>query len=81
VATGPLAVVRLHGRNTETWDARTAAASDRFNYLYDVVELREWVPRVRRLAERAAVVHVLFNNNYEDYGVRNARQMRLLLDE
>ena len=80
-ATGPLAVVRLHGRNTETWDARTAAASDRFNYLYDVVELREWVPRVRRLAERAAVVHVLFNNNYEDYGVRNARQMRLLLDE
>jgi hypothetical protein len=24
---------------------------------------------------------VLFNNNFEDYGVRNARQMRLLLDE
>ena len=31
--------------------------------------------------QRAATVHVLFNNNYEDYGVRNARQMRLLLDE
>ena len=80
-ATGPLAVVRLHGRNAQMWDAKTAAASDRFNYLYSESELREWVPRVRRLAERAAGVHVLFNNNYEDYGVRNARQMRLLLDE
>ena len=80
-ATADLAVVRLHGRNAATWEARTAVASDRFNYLYDEAELREWVPRVRRLAESSATVHVLFNNNFEDYGVRNARQMRLLLDE
>jgi len=80
-ATGDLAVVRFHGRNRDTWDARTAAASDRFNYLYDEAELRDWVPRVRHLARRATSVHVLFNNNYEDYGVRNARQMRLLLDD
>jgi uncharacterized protein YecE (DUF72 family) len=80
-ATADLAVVRLHGRNAATWEAKTAVASDRFNYLYEEAELGEWLPRVRRLAERSATVHVLFNNNYEDYGVRNARQMRLLLDE
>jgi uncharacterized protein YecE (DUF72 family) len=78
-ATSDLAYVRFHGRNRETWDKRTAAASDRFNYLYDEQELREWVPRVRLLAEAAGSVHVLFNDNYEDVGVRNARQMALLL--
>jgi len=78
-ATADLAYVRLHGRNAGTWQTRTAAASDRFNYLYEESELAEWVPRIRALAERAGTVHVLFNNNYEDVGIRNARQMALLL--
>ena len=80
-ATTELAYVRLHGRNRDTWDARSAVASDRFNYLYDDDELREWVPRVRELSQSARAVHVLFNNNYEDYGVRNAHQMAALLAE
>jgi uncharacterized protein YecE (DUF72 family) len=80
-ATTELAYVRLHGRNRHTWDARTAVASDRFNYLYSDDELREWVPRVRELTRTARAVHVLFNNNYEDYGLRNARQMATLLTE
>ena len=79
-ATGPLAVVRFHGRNAATWEERTQAASDRFNYLYSEAELREWLPRVASLAEQARSVHVLFNNNYQDYGIRNARQMAALLD-
>ena len=37
------------------------------------------MPQIRTLAARAASVHVLFNNNYRDYGVRNARQMTSLL--
>ena len=79
VATAELAVVRFHGRNRETWQIRGRSASDRFNYLYDESELGEWVPQIRTLAARAASVHVLFNNNYRDYGVRNARQMTSLL--
>ncbi len=78
-ATAPLAVVRLHGRNVETWEARTGAASDRFKYLYRDEELQEWVPQVRELARQAQTVHVLFNNNYEDWGMRNARRMGQLL--
>jgi uncharacterized protein YecE (DUF72 family) len=79
-ATAPLAIVRLHGRNASTWDAKTKVASDRFNYLYADDELREWVPRVRELARQTQAVHVLFNNNYEDQGMRNARRMAQLLE-
>ena len=79
-ATAPLAIVRLHGRNASTWDAKTRVASDRFKYLYSDDELREWVPQVRELARQTQTVHVLFNNNYEDWGMRNARRMAQLLD-
>jgi uncharacterized protein YecE (DUF72 family) len=79
-ATTDLAYVRLHGRNAGAWTASTRAASDRFNYLYTDDELAEWVPRVRALAEQVRELHVLFNNNYQDVGVRNARQMAALLD-
>jgi uncharacterized protein YecE (DUF72 family) len=79
-ATAPLAIVRLHGRNASTWDAKTTVASDRFKYLYPDDELREWVPQVRELARQTQAVHVLFNNNYEDWGMRNALRMAQLLD-
>jgi uncharacterized protein YecE (DUF72 family) len=79
VATADLAVVRLHGRNRETWEIKGSAASERFKYLYTDAELEEWVPRIHHLAERAGAVHVLFNNNYEDWGMRNARRMAQLM--
>ena len=79
-ATAPLAIVRLHGRNASTWDTKTSVASDRFKYLYSDDELLEWVPQVRELARQTRAVHVLFNNNYEDWGMRNARRMAHLLD-
>ena len=78
-ATAPLALIRLHGRNADTWESRTGAASDRFRYLYADGELEEWVPRVRELAAQTRSVHVLFNNNYEDWGMQNARRMAHLL--
>jgi uncharacterized protein YecE (DUF72 family) len=77
--TAPLAIVRLHGRNAGTWESRTGAASDRFKYLYGDDELEEWVPRVRELGAQTKAVHVLFNNNYEDWGMQNARRMAHLL--
>lgn len=72
-----LAMVRFHGRNRAAWATRSASASERFRYDYSREELKEWVPRVRELAEQAREVHVLMNNCYRDYAVRSAR---LLLD-
>ena len=61
--TSPLAYVRLHGRNAETWNVRGGSASDRFDYLYTREELSEWVEPLRELSENAEGVYVLFNNN------------------
>jgi len=77
-----LGYLRLHGRNRATWDRKDLASSaDRFNYDYPESELREFVPIARQLAERAAQVHVMFNNNYQDQSQRNARQLGQLLLE
>lgn len=78
-ATADLAVVRFHGRADDTWKGRTTSAAERFRYLYDKRELRPWVKRVQELAGEVREVHVLMNNCYEDYGVRNAADMTDLL--
>jgi uncharacterized protein YecE (DUF72 family) len=55
--------VRFHGRNADTWNKRTGSAAERFDYLYDEEELREWVPQLRELAGEAKTVYAMFNNN------------------
>jgi uncharacterized protein YecE (DUF72 family) len=77
--TDDLAVVRFHGRADSTWNARNVTAAERFRYLYSDAELAEWVGRARRLAQMASRVHLLMNNCYQDYGVRNAAQLAALL--
>jgi uncharacterized protein YecE (DUF72 family) len=73
-ATRPdLAIVRLHGRNANTWNMKDAPdSSHRFNYDYPPQELGELAVEVKRIAEKVQRVHVVFNNNYEDQGQRNA---------
>ncbi len=56
-------------------------AAERFRYLYDDEELRQWIPRVERLAEDSKEIHLLMNNCYQDYGVRNAGDIGRLLAE
>jgi uncharacterized protein YecE (DUF72 family) len=70
-----LALVRLHGRNHETWNIKSSASSSRFNYWYSQEELAAMVPDVRRMADLAEWVHVVFNTNYEDQGQVNAKLM------
>ena len=70
------ALVRLHGRNRATWNVRgQTSASDRFNYDYADTELSDLVPRIAALATAALQTHVIFNNNMEDQGQRNARSL------
>jgi uncharacterized protein YecE (DUF72 family) len=76
-----LAVVRLHGRNDETWDQRSGTAAERFRYLYRRDELEPWTERTAELAGQTDEVHVLFNNCYQDNGVRNAQDLVELLVE
>jgi uncharacterized protein YecE (DUF72 family) len=77
--TAPLAMIRFHGHNAETWEQRGIGASERFRYLYSQGELRQWVPKARALAGEAEQVHLLMNNCYRDYAVRNVRELAALL--
>ena len=71
-----LAVLRLHGRNRETWNVKGAsAASERFNYDYSDQELAALVPDLRALERRVEMLQVIFNNNHGDQGQRNARTL------
>lgn len=79
VTSDDLAVVRMHGRNAETWEKPGLKPSERFKYLYSEDELQEWVPKVQEMTRHATQIHVLFNNNYRGYAVTNAAQMKLLL--
>lgn len=78
--TAPVAQVRFHGRNTDTWEARGITAAERFRYDYGRDELEEWLPRIAGLRDEAREVHLLMNNCYGDYGVRSARLLAELLD-
>ena len=70
VATGP---------QLSDWKKSGITAAERFAYDYSDPELAEWVPRIESLADDADDVHVMFNNCYSDYGVRNAATLAALL--
>ena len=79
VTSPSLAVVRFHGRNTDTWEAKVTRVSDRFRYLYDETQLREWLPTISAISEQTEEVHLVFNNCYGNYGTTNALEMATLL--
>jgi uncharacterized protein YecE (DUF72 family) len=79
VTTPGLAMVRFHGRNADTWSRPVASAAERFRYLYQEHELKEWLPKLRSLSERAEQTHAMMNNCYRDYAVSNAGQLIELL--
>lgn len=75
-----LAIVRLHGRNKETWNKKgLAASSARFDYQYSREELAAMLPEIRHLATQARSVHVVFNTNYQDQGQVGGRMLMDLL--
>ena len=77
--TAPIAEIRFHGRNEENWEKKGITAAERFRYDYSQPELKEWVPRVRELADKAESVSVLMNNCYADLGIKSAYLMADLL--
>ena len=74
-----LATVRFHGRSDSTWAGQARTAAERFRYLYSESELAELAHPIAELAQEAAETHLLMNNCYRDYSVRNAQQLRELL--
>jgi uncharacterized protein YecE (DUF72 family) len=79
-----VALVRMHGRRTDTWEKRGVSVAERYRYLYDRGQLEEWVPRVEAAAAQVKEphfqgVHVVFNNCYGNYGTTNALEFLSML--
>jgi uncharacterized protein YecE (DUF72 family) len=79
-STAPLAMVRFHGRNQETWEKKGISTAEKFRYLYKPAELQGWVPGLRQLETDSSEVHAVMNNCYADYAVRNAEDLTGLLE-
>jgi uncharacterized protein YecE (DUF72 family) len=75
-----LAYMRAHGRNTEGYMTGRSVA-ERFAWRYEDDELEEIAGRAHALAEQAAEVHVLFNNNRGDDAPTAAARFRALLGQ
>jgi uncharacterized protein YecE (DUF72 family) len=77
--TGRFGYVRFHGRNKTAW--WTGDNASRYDYLYSPSELGEWVDRIRAILERVPVLLLFFNNHWRGNAAKNAREMKLLLEE
>jgi uncharacterized protein YecE (DUF72 family) len=74
-----LVVIRCHGRSDSTWADTSRTAAERFRYLYSSEELEELAEPIAAVAREARETHLLMNNCYRDYAVRNASELRDLL--
>lgn len=81
VTSPKLAIVRMHGRRSDTWSMPNVSVQERFCYLYDRTQLAEWVSPIRDAAHGAEEVHVVFNNCYANYGTTNALELAALISE
>jgi uncharacterized protein YecE (DUF72 family) len=77
--TGPLAYVRLHGRNYEKWFAHEESW-ERYNYLYTKEELGPWVERIQRMAEKQET-YVITNNHFRGQAIVNAADLKVALGQ
>lgn len=76
--TADFSYLRLHGRNKESWwDGDNVS---RYDYLYDRKEIESIAIRVNNLAGKSGDIFVYFNNHWKGNAVRNAIELRKLLN-
>ena len=73
-ATGPLAYVRLHGRNYEKWFAHDESW-ERYDYLYPKSEIEPWVKRIDAMAKDRDT-YVITNNHFRGQAILNAGDIK-----
>ena len=79
---GPVAYIRLHGRNADAWYAQTDApnGSSRYTYDYTDSELSEFVPVIQNAVITGRKPVVFFNNHPNGSGAKNAGKLRELMN-
>jgi len=78
---GPVAYVRLHGRNARAWFSKSAGRDEKYDYLYSEDELRPWSEKLLGMAERADTVFAITNNHFQGKAIVNALQLIRLVGQ
>ncbi len=78
-ATTDVGYVRFHGRNAKKW-WKHDHAYERYDYLYKLEELSEWVKKIQTLDRQLTRVYISMNNHYQGKAVFNARQLAAMLN-
>ncbi|NLJ60750.1 MAG: DUF72 domain-containing protein, partial [Firmicutes bacterium] len=77
-ATSALGYVRFHGRNAKKW-WKHDTPGERYDYLYQEAELKEWIPKIRQVADKTEKTYVFFNNCHSGQAAENARMLQTML--
>lgn len=86
--TSAIGYVRLHGRNNQDWfefgeeELRPDGLKPveaRYNYLYELGQLRKWKDRIERIAGQTETTYVVTNNHLRGQAVVNALQIVALM--
>ncbi|MFC1930509.1 DUF72 domain-containing protein, partial [Chloroflexota bacterium] len=79
VVTNRIGYVRFHGRNARKW-WQHEHAYERYDYTYTDEELTEWVPKIKKIDEKADVTFVFANNHWRGQSVNTVRQIKMMLE-
>jgi uncharacterized protein YecE (DUF72 family) len=59
--TADFAYIRWHGRGSRPW----------YNYHYSKKELKEWIPKMKKVSKKVNKIYGYFNNHYHGYAAEN----------
>ncbi len=76
--TSDLGYIRFHGRNKEKW-WQHEHAYQRYDYLYNEQELKEWIPKIKKVASQTTDQYIFMNNHYRGKATKNALMLMKLL--
>ncbi len=80
---GPIAYIRLHGRNADAWYSaatdNSPNGSSRYTYNYSDEELSDFVPIIKAAVLSGKKPVVFFNNHPNGSGANNAKKLKELI--
>jgi uncharacterized protein YecE (DUF72 family) len=78
-ATSKIGYIRFHGRNSEKW-WQPEQAYQRYDYTYNPEELREWLPKIKKIAGSTETTFIFANNHWKGQSIDTIRQLGKMLE-
>jgi uncharacterized protein YecE (DUF72 family) len=78
-ATSKIGYIRFHGRNKEKW-WQHEEAYERYDYSYSADELKEWLPKIKKIVGSTETTFIFANNHWRGQSIDTIRQLSKMLD-